>query len=311
MNRFDIYTDSSANLTEEMMTKHGIKMVSYTCSIDGKDMECYEEDRPFAETAKIFYDAMGAGADTKTTLVNADKIINAVEHSLKNGKDVLFITISSQISGTYSQAKLVSEEMMAKYPERKMIVCDSFNAGLGEGLFAAKAATLRDMGESVESCAKWIDSHKLNMNSIFTVSDLKYLRRGGRISTTLAIAGTILNIKPILKADANGKISFAGTERGRKKAISHLVESFMETVKDIENQTIAITHADCEADALALAQMIKDKGAKDVVINWFDICSGAHVGPGSLALFYLGKERGKTAEEKPTAKFGLPARANN
>ena len=307
---FDIFVDSAANLTDEMIENNAFQGVSYTCSIDGKEMECYEKGGPSEQLAKKFYDAMGSGSDTKTTLVNAAKIKNAVIPSLEAGKDVLFITISSQISGTYNQAKMAAEELKELYPERKMLVADSFNASLGEGMFAVHAARLGELGEDIETCAKWIEDHKLNMNSVFTVSQLKYLKRGGRISTTLAIAGTLLNIKPILKGDANGKIAFAGTERGRKKALARLAELFEKNVIGPESQTVCIAHADCLEDAELLRDMLIARGATDVVINMYDICTGAHVGPGTVALFFMGKERGKSAEEAntATAKGGIKAR---
>lgn len=310
MRNFDIFVDSAANLTDEMIKNFDIRVVSYTCTIDGKDMECYEEGVPYEQTAKKFYDAMRGGSETKTTLVNAEKIKNAVIPSLEAGKDVLFVTISSQISGTYNQAKAVAEEMKQLYPERKMLVADSFNASLGEGMFAVQAARLGELGENIETCAEWIEKHKLNMNSVFTVSQLKFLKRGGRISATLAIAGTLLNIKPVLKADANGKISFAGTERGRKKALSRLAEMFEKNVIGPESQTVCIAHADCLEDAEALRDMLIARGATDVVINMYDICTGSHVGPGTVALFFMGKDRGKSAEEASpaTEKAGIAAR---
>lgn len=303
--KFDIFVDSSANLTEEMIEENGIGVVSYTCTVNGTDMECYEKGKPFKEIAKKFYDAMREGAETKTTLVNSEKIIEQVTPSLQAGKDVLFITISSGISGTNAQAKAAAAQLKEKFPDRKMIVVDSYNASLGEGLFAVYAAQLRDMGESIEACAEWIEARQLNMNSAFTVSDLKYLRRGGRISATKAIAGSILNIKPILKADGNGKISSAGNERGRRKALARLAQTFSEQVVNPENQIVCISHADCEEDALLLADMIKARGAKDVVIQWYDICTGSHVGPGTVALFFLGKERAKSAENKTASASPL------
>lgn len=311
MNQFDIFVDSSANLTEEMIRTNGIGVISYTCAIAGEERECYEEGKPFEQTAKQFYDAMRAGSETRTTLINSSKIAEAVAPSMKAGRDVLLVTISSQISGTYNQAKLAAEQLKELYPERKLVIADSYNASLGEGLFAVKAAQLRDLGESIDVCAEWIERHKLNMNSVFTVSDLKYLRRGGRISATLAIAGTILNIKPILKAEANGKIGFAGKERGRKKSLARLAEMFTETVVNPESQTVAICHADCEEDALALKEMITDRGAQDVVINMYDICTGSHVGPGTVALFFLGKERGKAGEAKSVNPNGIPVKVKN
>lgn len=300
--KFDIFVDSSANLTEEMIEENGIGVVSYVCTVDGKDMECYEKGRPFKETAKAFYDAMRAGSQTRTSLINAEKIISAVTPSLKAGKDVLFITISSGISGTNNQAKIAAEELKNLFPERKMLVCDSWNASLGEGLFAVYAAKMRDAGESIETCAQWIEEHKNNMNSVFTVSDLKYLKRGGRISATVAIAGTLLNIKPIMIADPKGIITQHGTERGRKKALLRLANRFSEKVTDPENQIVCISHADCEEDALYLAELVKERGAKNVVVQWYDICTGSHVGPGTVALFFMGKYRGDKPEEKETAE---------
>jgi DegV family protein with EDD domain len=310
MEKFDIYVDSAANLTEEMIESNSIGVISYTCQVDGENIECYKKGIPFVETAKKYYQAMREGSQVSTSLLNSQKVIDAVTPSLESGKDVMIITISSGLSGSYMQAKAAADELSQKYPDRKIVAVDSLNASLGEGLFAVQVAKLRDMGQSIESCAQYILDRQQNMHAEFTVSDLKYLRRGGRISATLAIAGTLLNIKPILKADVNGKISFAGTERGRKKALSRLAETFAETVINPENQTIAICHADCEEDALALAEQLKAKGAKDIVINYYDICTGSHVGPGTVALFYLGKERGKTSEEKATNPKGLPAKAN-
>jgi DegV family protein with EDD domain len=273
-------------------------------------MECYQKGVSYKETAKKFYDAMRAGSETKTTLVNSQKIIDAVTPALQSGKDVIFITISSNLSGTYNQAVLAAEEIKTLFPERKFIPCDSFNAGMGEGIAALNVARLRDMGQSIETCAKWVERNKLNINSVFTVSDLKYLRKGGRISATLAIAGTLLNIKPILKADGNGKISSAGKERGRKKALAQVAQMFADTVIGAENQTICIAHADCEEDALALAELIKAHGAKHIEINMYDVCTGSHVGPGTVALFYMGKERGKISEVKEANPHGVPVKAS-
>ena len=294
---FDIFVDSAANLTDDMIKDYNIKVVPFICSIDGKDMLCYEEGIPSEQIAKKFYDAMRNGSETKTTLVNAESMKDAVIPSFEAGRDVLFVTISSQISGTYNQAKNVAEELKALYPERKMLVADSFNASLGEGMLAVHAARLAELGEDIDTCAKWIESHKLNMNSYFTVAQLKYLKRGGRISATLAIAGTLLNIKPILTGDAGGKIAMCGSERGRRKALSRLADHFEKRVMGPESQTVCIAHADCLEDAELLRDMLIAKGATDIVIQMYDICTGSHVGPGTVALFFMGKERGKSAEE--------------
>ncbi len=300
MRSFDIYVDSAANLPDDLIKEYDIKVISYTCSIDGKDMECYEDGVPFAETAKKFYAAMREGSETKTTLVNADKITTAITPSLQAGRDVLLITIAEGISGTYNQGVFAAKELKEHFPDRKVLVAQSANASLGEGLVALYAAKHADLGESVDACYQWVIDNRFNIHGICTVDSLKYLKRGGRVSTALAIAGTILNIKPVLHGDENSKLTVFSNERGRKKSIAKLVEEFKENVIDPENQTIAIAHADCEDEALELAAKLKDLGANEIIMNYYDLCTGAHAGPGTIALFFMGKSRLKT-EEKETA----------
>lgn len=311
MRNFDIYADSAANLTDEMIKENDIKIISYTCLIDGKEMNCYEEGVPFEETAKKFYAAMREGADTKTTLVNAEKIMTAVTPSLEAGRDALIITIAEGISGTYNQAIEAAKQLKEKFPERKILVSQSANASLGEGLVALNAARFASSGRDIESCHKWIEDNKFNIHGVCTVDSLKYLKRGGRVSTALAIAGTILNIKPVLHGDENSKLTVFCNERGRKKSIAKLVETFKENVIDPANQTIAIAHADCESEALELAAKLKELGATDIVMNYYDLCTGAHAGPGTLAVFFTGKSRLKNAAEKTSGvKVGFKAKQN-
>ncbi len=237
---------------------------------------------------------MRGGADVKTSLVDEQRIIDAIAPVMEAGNDALMITVSSGVSGTYSQALAAKKFLESRYPESKLFVCDSANASMGEGLLVLKVADLRDMGESAETCARWVEQNAYKLNSYFTVGDLKYLRKGGRISTVAAIAGTILNIKPILVADGGvpAKISFFAKERGRKKAITALAEACRQRAVNIENQTVAITHADCEEDALALAEILKKQfGVTEVIIEYYDLCTGTHAGPGTLALFFMGKDR--------------------
>ncbi len=304
MRSFDIYVDSAANLPDELIKENDIKVISYTCSVDGKDMECYEEGVPFAETAKKFYSAMREGAETKTTLVNADKITTAITPSLQAGRDVLLITIAEGISGTYNQGVFAANELKEHFPDRKILVAQSANASLGEGLVALYAAKRGDMGESVDACYQWVLDNRFNIHGVCTVDSLKYLKRGGRVSTALAIAGTILNIKPVLHGDENSKLTVFSNERGRKKSIAKIIEEFKENVIDPENQTIAIAHADCEDEALELAARLKDLGAKDIIMNYYDLCTGAHAGPGTIALFFMGKSRLKTPEKNTATVKG-------
>lgn len=291
MAKFEIFVDSSANLTDEMIEKYNIGVVSYTCSLNGKEMECYQKGVPYDDLAKNFYTAMEAGADVKTTLVNADKIIDAVSPVLKAGHDVLFITIAKKISGTNAQALEAKKRLKELFPDRKFEVADSSNASLGQGLWAVYAAQRRDKGEDVESVCRYVEENNLYMNSFVMVGNLKYLKRGGRISSATAIVGNILNIKPILWGSEAGVLDVLCNERGKKKAMMRMVEFYKNRVEKPEEQIIAITHANCLEDAEQLKALLSAAGAKNIVINMYDLCTGAHIGPGTLALFFLGKKR--------------------
>ena len=304
MNAFDIYTDSAANIPDELVARHDIRMIPYTCTVNGVERFTYEKDRPFRDCAKEFYTDLRAGADIKTSLVSEAAFISAIEPSLAAGRDVLVITITESLSGTTRQAQVARDALLERYPDRKIFVIDSCNASMGEGLLALKAADLRDMGESVEACAEWVENNRYKLNSYVTVDDLKFLRKSGRVSMVKAIAGAILGIKPILHADGGtpARLTFFSKERGRKKALAALLTFFDENVISPESQTLAITHADCEEEALELRDELLKRGARDVIIEFYDLCTGSHVGPGTIALFFMGKDRRDPApEEKPAA----------
>lgn len=308
MNYFDIYVDSGANVPEQLAKQYNLKVISYTCTVNGEERKCYEEGVDFSKTAKKFYDDMRSGADVKTSLVARETFIEALTPSLEAGRDVILTTISSGISGSYNQAREAKTELEKNFPANKVYVIDSANASMGEGLLAIKAADLRALGESALTCAKWLEENRYKMNSYLTVGDLKYLKRTGRISATVALAGTLLNIKPILRADGglNAKITFCAKERGRKKALAALAKVFAERVENPENQKIAVMHGDSEEDALALCDMLKAYGAKDIVVGYYDLATGSHVGPGTVALFFMGKERrASSATETEDVKGGV------
>lgn len=309
MRSFDIFVDSSANIPDELVKRHNINVIPYTCTMNGKERLCYEKEIPFKETAEKFYADIRAGAEVKTSLIGKERIIAAVTASAERGRDIIMITISSGISGTYNQAVEAKKYIEKTYKGCSMYVLDSANSSLGEGLQALRIADLGDLGESAESCAAWHRDNVYKFNSYFTVGDLKYLRRGGRISATLAIAGTILNIKPILTADGgdNAKLVFHSRERGRKRAISAIAEMFKERAISPESNTVAITHADCEEDALALAELVKEMGAREIIIEYYDLCSGSHAGPGTLALFFYGADRKAPAVKFNKKMKGKPA----
>ena len=308
MNTFDIYVDSGANIPRALEKERDIHVIPYHIRVNGVEQSCVEESVPFEETAKAFYAKMREGAEVQTSLINTQSFCDALLPSMKEGRDVLLFTISAGISATFKQAEEAKKLLEEEFPQRHVYVLDSANASMGEGMLALKAADLRDMGESAEAVAKWVEDNTYRLNSYLTVGDLKYLKKTGRISTTLAIAGTILNIKPIIKADggAPAKLVFFSKERGRKKALASLAETYRERAADHANQTVAICHCDCEEDANHLAELVREIGAKEIIMEYYDLCTGAHAGPGTVALFFFGKDRRGTvapaAEKQPLAK---------
>ena len=293
MDTFDIYVDSGANIPRALQEERNINVIPYHIRINGVEQSCVEESVPFEETAKAFYAKMREGAEIQTSLINTQSFCDAILPSLKAGRDALLFTISAGISATFKQAEEAKMLLEEEFPQRHVYVLDSANASMGEGMLALRAADLRDMGESAEAVAKWVEDNTYRLNSYLTVGDLKYLKRTGRISTTLAIAGTILNIKPIIKADGGSpaKLVFFSKERGRKKALAALAETYRERAADHANQTVAICHCDCEEDAQYLAELVREIGAKEIIMEYYDLCTGAHAGPGTVALFFFGKDR--------------------
>ncbi len=307
MKDFEIFADSGCNLGDELIEKTGIKIISFYYNDGKKEKPCYDPSRPYRQTAKEFYELMRSGADVRTSLINAGRFEEEIAPALENGKDALIVTISSGISGTYAQAKAAAKALTEKYPRRKVIVADSANASLGTGLLCLKAAQLRDMGESVEACAKWIENNAYKLNSYLTVGDLKYLRKSGRISAAAAIAGSILNIKPVIRADggANAKLAVFSRERGRKRAIAALLNAY--DARSAGHGIAAIAHCDCEEEANELAEKVKEHGAEDVIVEFYDPCTGAHAGPGTIALFFFGKDRRGGDGDEETVKRGKAA----
>lgn len=290
---FDIFVDSGANLPDALVKQHNIGVIPYSCTVDGVEMLCYDKDGNFAESAKKFYSQLRNGAEVKTSLIGVARFEEFVTPTLKEGNDAIIITITSSLSGTHSQALAAKTELETKFPSNKVYVIDSANASMGTGLLALKIAEMKANGETAETCAAWAENNAYRINSFVTVDDLKFLRKGGRVSAVAAIAGTLLNIKPVLWANDTipAKLTVYGKERGRKKALAAILKAFDERVENPESQTVAITHADCLDDANEIAEAVKAKGVKDVIIEYYDICTGAHVGPGTLALFFMGKNR--------------------
>lgn len=287
---FKIITDSSANLTNEMVKELGVKMLSISLIIKDEEVKSYEEDSEFDYPG--FYETLRSGEHIKTSLVNTDTFFNEFDEVLKNGEDVLVLTISSGISGTYQAAKIASDMAREKYPDRQVIVIDSLAASIGQGLLVYYAAMLQKEGKSIEEVADWIYKNRLKMVHNFTVDDLFFLKRGGRLSGGVAVIGTILQIRPILHVDNDGHLVTIDKVNGRKKSLNKIFETFKENVKNPEEQVIAICHADCLEDAEYLAKKIRNEyNVKDIIIDYCGPVLAAHAGPGTLALFYLADKR--------------------
>ena len=287
---YKIFTDASCNLSVDMLNDLGVDYRSLTMIIDGEEINNYLADEKFS--FKGFYDRLRNKEHIKTSLLNVEEFTVAFDEILSGGEDVLAILISSGISGTYQAAKIAADDLREKYPERNIIVIDSLAASIGHGLLVYYAAKMQQEGKSIDEVADFIYKNRLKLVHKFTVDDLFFLKRGGRLSGGVAVIGTILQIKPVLHVDDNGKLISQAKVNGRKKSLNAIFENFKENVVDPENQVLAICHGDCLEDAEYLANKIRNEyNVKDIIINYCDPVIAAHAGPGVLALFYLGNER--------------------
>ena len=227
-----------------------------------------------------------------TSAVNVAQYTDALEPLLQAGQDVLILAFSSGLSTTYNSSAIAAADMAEKYPERKIYTVDTLCASLGQGLMVYLAAQQRDQGKSIEEVRDWVEANKLHLCHQFTVDDLHFLKRGGRISATTAVVGSMLQIKPVLHVDNEGHLINIGKARGRQASLKALVDKMEKTAIDPANQIVFISHGDCLEDARTVEKMVKERfGVKEVYINYVGPVIGAHSGPGTLALFYVGSER--------------------
>ena len=289
MREYVITTDNNSDLPEEYLKEHSIGCMYLSYAMDGKNYK-HGSFLPVHE----FYDAMRNGSMPTTSQVNPQDARAVFEPFLKEGKDILHIAFSSGLSGTYNSSRIAAEELMEEYPDRKIIVVDSLAASLGQGLLVYLAAEKKEQGEDLETVVKWTEENKLHMVHLFTVDDLNHLYRGGRVSRTTAVVGSLLNIKPVLHVDNEGKLTAIGKVRGRKKALQELVKLMEEKLGSYHDKchTIFISHGDCESDAQYLAEKVKEKyQINTIIMNQVCATIGAHSGPGTMALFFVGDER--------------------
>lgn len=289
MSEYVITTDNNSDLPEKYFKDHGVGCMYLSYSMDGKNYT-HENFLPEHE----FYEAMRNGSMPTTAQVNPENAKALLEPYLKEGKDILHIAFSSGLSGTYNSSRIAAEELMEEYPDRKIIVVDSLSASLGQGLLVWLAQQKKELGQTLEDVADWVEKNKLKMVHLFTVDDLNHLYRGGRVSRTTAIVGSMLNIKPVLHVDNEGKLTAIGKVRGRKKALQELVKLMDEKIGSFgaDCDTIFISHGDCEQDAQYVAAKVKEKyNIKNIIINQVGATIGAHSGPGTMALFFVGDVR--------------------
>ena len=290
MSEYVLITDSSADLSQEMVQELGVTVLPLSFTIQGKTYRNYPDNREM--DLPLFYDMLRAGELATTSAVNVAEYTQAVEPILQEGKDVLILAFSSGLSSTYQASVLAAGELREKYPDRKIYTVDTLCASLGQGRLVYLAAQEQRKGKSIEEVRDWAEETKLNLCHQFTVDDLHFLKRGGRISATTAVVGSMLQIKPVLHVDNEGHLINIGKARGRQASLKALVDKMEKTVTEEGRKTVFISHGDCRKDAVTVADMVRERfGTQDIRINFVGPVIGAHSGPGTLALFYLGTER--------------------
>ena len=287
MNKYVIVTDSSSDLTRDIINDPEVIYLQLDVLMDG------EPSRANCDVdIKDFYAKLRSKKNATTSAVNIDKFIETFEKYLADGYDVLYLGFSSGLSGTFNAGFVAAKELAEKYPERKVFAVDTLAASLGEGLLVYHAVNMKNGGADIESVRDYVEENKLKLCHWFTVDDLFFLKRGGRINAATAIVGSMLSIKPVLHVDNKGRLISVSKTRGRRAALDALFDKMKETAIEPEKQVVFISHGDSEEDAKYLADRIKTElGSPEVVISYVGPVIGAHSGPGTIALFFLATER--------------------
>lgn len=287
---YRITTDSTCDLPQAFYEERGIAYIGLSFQLDGKE---YKEGTDNSLSSKEFYNQLRAGKQSSTMQVNTYDFVAFLEPILAAGDDVLHIAFSSGLSGTYASYCRGAEELKEKYPGRTVIVVDSLCASMGEGLLTYYADENRKKGMTLQENADWLEANKLHLCHWFTVDDLMFLHRGGRVNKASAIFGSLLGIKPVLHVDNEGHLILMSKARGRVGSIDALVQKLKETANpDIKEQMVFISHGDCRDEAELLADKLrKAVGIKNIRISDIGAVIGSHSGPGTIALFFMGKQR--------------------
>jgi len=289
MQNYILMTDSDSDLPFALKQQFDIPVVYMPYILDGKE---YFDDLGQTLDHKTFYDQMRAGAAPTTSALNETIYEEYFDPILASGKDLLFLAFSSQLSGTINAMRAARETLLEKYPERKFIIVDTLSISAPQTLLVLKAHEMYREGADIETVAAWVEANKLRAQAWFTVDDLKYLQRGGRVSAAAAVLGTMLDLKPILTETREGKLAAASKVRGRKKAMGFIVDKAVENIVDPKESIGILLHADCREDAEKLLSMLQAK-LPEMTIRLENIgpVIGAHAGPGALAFCFIGKER--------------------
>ncbi|MFR7766559.1 MAG: DegV family protein [Lachnospiraceae bacterium] len=287
---YEIFTDSTANLPNQIIERFKLNVIPVPVIVNGEITYSYEKDGK--NDLKVFYDRLRKKESISTSCINEEAFAEAFEKTLEKGSDILYVAFSSALSVTCANGKAVAQRLAEKYPERKIFVVDSLGASMGEGLMVYHACTLKENGKSIEEVRDWLEKNKLRLAHWFTVEDLYWLFKGGRVKSTSYLLASMLNIKPVMHCDDEGRLTATGKVLGRKKSIAAMVDKMAETVENPEEQVVFIGHGDCIEDAEFLKNKISEKmKVKEFVTHYIDPVIGAHSGPGTLALFFLGKNR--------------------
>ena len=287
---FEIVTDSSANLTDELIDRYGIHIIPLVYIVNGEEKLSYVKGEK--TDLKKYYGMMREKVPMTTSCASRENCERVFEEILGSGKDLLYIGFSSALSATFDNAKATLNELTKKYKERKIFYVDSLGASMGEGRLVTYAAERREDGESIDDVCAWVEDNKNKLAHLFTVENLAYLYRGGRVKKSAYLLASTLNIKPVMHVDDMGRLIPIGKVFGRKKSLADIANRLAELIVEPEKQTIYISHGDCIEDVEFLISQIKERvTVKDFVINYVDLVVGTHSGPGTVAVFFLGKNK--------------------
>lgn len=292
---FQVFADSAANLPAVVAKEYGIHIISFINMVDGEPLVCFDPDltpEQEREGGRKYYDAVRKGVEIKTSLISSGRFEEAFRPVLEAGEDVIYFSLSHGISGNFNSARLAVDDLLEEFPDRKIRIVDSLNASLAQGILAIYAVEMRDKGEDIDVVADRLSEWAHRMNGVFTVEDLKYISRTGRLSNRAAFVGNMLDIKPLLKGSKDGVIVAFKKVRGRKKSLNEIINLVVRNAVDPENQIFGIAQADCYEESLYVMKKIQEKIKVRRFINTsYDYCTGSHVGPGAMALFFMGKDR--------------------